>query len=42
MVCLKRPDSSKRMDWPCEASRAYFSVGVVKGSSAEFEWHELV
>jgi hypothetical protein len=42
IVCLNTPDSSMMIDWPCEARVAYFSVGVVKGSSAELEWQELV
>src|SRR6476661_3334305 len=42
MVCLKMPDSSSRIAWPCAASRIHSSLGVVNGSSALLEWHEFV
>ena len=42
IVCLKMPDSSSRIAWPCAARRIYSSLGVVNGSSALFEWQELV
>ena len=42
MVCLKIPDSSRRIACPCAARRIHSSLGVVNGSSALFEWHEFV